>query len=191
MSKFLFVLFFLLTTPSFAGNTSSSDTHSKTHSKTKASAEKITKSILNGTAEPQYKTISKIQYFAGGILGIFPGYGLGHAIQGRWMETGWIFTSTELLIKIGNMLVSNDTSNNLIDYVDVVVYDSRMSDAKNLALAISGWAWRGFRLWEIVDVWWLPSHYKLAQKKSFQIAPVYSYNGNIKGTMGLSFKYRW
>ena len=39
------------------------------------------------------KTISEGQYIMGGVFGTVIGYGIGHAMQGRWTKTGWIHTS--------------------------------------------------------------------------------------------------
>ena len=41
--------------------------------------------------------ISQTRYIIGGILGTYPiGLGVGHAVQGRWSQMGWIFTAGEL-----------------------------------------------------------------------------------------------
>lgn len=41
--------------------------------------------------------ISTVSYVVGGVLGTYPvGLGIGHAIQGRWSQKGWIFTAGEL-----------------------------------------------------------------------------------------------
>ena len=42
-------------------------------------------------------TVSKTNYYAGGALSILPGFGIGHAVQGRWREKGWIFTAGEVV----------------------------------------------------------------------------------------------
>ena len=42
--------------------------------------------------------ISKNRYITGGVLGTALGFGIGHAVQGRWLsDKGWIFTSAELV----------------------------------------------------------------------------------------------
>lgn len=47
--------------------------------------------------------MDKTKYIVGGVLGTYPiGLGIGHAIQGRYSEKGWIFTAGEL----GAMAVS-------------------------------------------------------------------------------------
>src|SRR5262245_13896284 len=39
--------------------------------------------------------ISDSQRIRGGVASLFFGLGLGQAVQGRWTETGWIFTLGE------------------------------------------------------------------------------------------------
>lgn len=80
------------------------------------------------------------RYVLGGIVGTYPGLGVGHAVQGRWGTKGWIFTAgetTSLLVALGG-LISMDS-----------LYDSD-------GLAIYGLgvlAYSGFHIWEIIDVW--------------------------------------
>lgn len=38
------------------------------------------------------------RYVTGGVLSLYPGFGIGHAVQGRWAERGWIFTASEIAI---------------------------------------------------------------------------------------------
>ena len=38
-----------------------------------------------------------MRYLAGGLLGTFVGFGIGHALQGRWDDDyGWVFAATQL-----------------------------------------------------------------------------------------------
>ena len=32
------------------------------------------------------------RYVTGGVLSIYPGFGIGHAVQGVWLDRGWMFT---------------------------------------------------------------------------------------------------
>jgi hypothetical protein len=62
--------------------------------------------------------MSKLTYAVGGVIGTYPGYGLGHLIQGRWQESGWKFTAGELagvsLIGLGLAQCSGDIEGNWI-----------------------------------------------------------------------------
>jgi hypothetical protein len=96
--------------------------------------------------------ISTTRYVIGGVLGTYPiGFGVGHAIQGRWSEQGWIYTAGELgslgVLIIGAAGCLNDELENGIN---------RKDDCKgfNEAMIITGAiGFIGFRIWEIVDVW--------------------------------------
>ena len=43
------------------------------------------------------KTSDGTSNLVAGIASIFPGFGLGHALQGRWLDKGWIFTTGGIL----------------------------------------------------------------------------------------------
>ena len=99
-----------------------------------------------------YKEMSTGRYVGGGITSLFISLGIGHAIQGRYKEKGWIFTITSIVTGIG-LVSSLETGDQ-----DVV----------------AGWAllWFGVRIWEAIDVWVLPSSYKLVSlppKESFTL----------------------
>ena len=136
------------------------------------------------------KTITNGQYIGGGVVSLFVGYGIGHAIQGRYMERGWIFTAAELgvlSVFIGSLVYSlkDLKSGDTIEYVTDIMDHA----AKPLSL-ISLLAFVGVRIWEVVDVWNLPSDYKIVKESPFQLSPLYAYNGNNLD-LGLSLKYRF
>lgn len=99
--------------------------------------------------------ISDTRYIVGGILGTYPiGLGVGHAIQGRWSDKGWIFTAGELgaatVFVIGALGCVSDELNSGLNGKD---------DCKGLneAMVVTGIVgYIGFRIWEIVDVWSVP-----------------------------------
>ncbi len=87
--------------------------------------------------------ISEGAYVAGGILGTFPGLGIGHAVQGRYLQKGWIFTVGE----IGSYgLAVAGAVNCLADSLS-----SRDCNGGLIVLGVA--AYVGFRVWEIIDVW--------------------------------------
>lgn len=92
--------------------------------------------------------ITQFQYIAGGIVGTYPiGLGVGHAIQGRYVEKGWIFTAGEL----GSLLVLIAGVGDCWDN-----YNSRYRTCDG-GMAVAGLiGYVGFRIWEIVDVWAAP-----------------------------------
>lgn len=137
--------------------------------------------------------ISNAKYVIGGILGTYPiGLGLGHAVQGRWDQTGWIFTAGELS-SIGVLLVgvlSCDDDN------------STCSDLSTALIVTGVIGYIGFRLWEIGDVWVAPfSHNRKVRelkdyinktsaptvKSSLNLVPVI--NPKMGQGLGLTFTF--
>lgn len=87
--------------------------------------------------------ISEGRYIAGGIIGTWPiGLGVGHAIQGRYTDKGWIFTVGEL----GAAMV-------MISGMGDCWTGSRYEACNGSNLAIGAFALVGFKIWEIVDLW--------------------------------------
>jgi hypothetical protein len=95
--------------------------------------------------------ISDTSYIVGGVLGTYPiGFGIGHVIQGRWSEQGWIFTAGEaaslgaILAGVSGCIRDSD-------------FDTDHCSGFNSTLIIGGLlGFVGFRVWEIVDVWATP-----------------------------------
>lgn len=136
----------------------------------------IYESNLPNYSSKNYKTISTGQYIAGGAMGILLGIGIGHAVQGRYSERGWIFTVSQIGsgIALGYYLAAENEPFVIISAISLI----------------------GFRIWELIDVWWLPSTYKVTSKKenTFSISPalLYSYNSpNMNTALGFSIKYVW
>ena len=119
--------------------------------------------------------ISTGQYVTGGILGTLIGLGVGHAIQERYTENGWLFTVSQL----GSVFSLGYFANQKND----------------LWTGLSALALIGFKIWELIDVWWLPSSHKIAlyeEENSFYIAPLlYSYNNSSQKIFGLSLGLKW
>ena len=48
------------------------------------------------------------------------------------------------------------------------------------------------RIWELIDVWMLPSHYKVGERKTLQFYPLVFYDQKSKNlNWGLSLNYRF
>lgn len=152
------------------------------------------------------KTISNGRYLGGGFLSIFPGFGIGHAIQGRYMEKGWIFTVTELATIGGFILSVISLTTDLKDGVKDIVKtteeskDFEFDDIDFGSVKIKGSLSLAFLLtyisvkaWEMTDAFMLPSHYKVVKKRPFQIKPLVSLNNaNLDDfDLGLSLKYKF
>lgn len=116
--------------------------------------------------------ISTTAYVLGGIVGTYPiGLGVGHAIQGRYSDKGWIFTAGELgslalvMAGAGDCLSTSSSAN------------STCRGGGAIVMGVLGFV--GFRIWEIVDVWAAPpqinQHYrslKLQMQRQSSIRPI-------------------
>jgi hypothetical protein len=109
--------------------------------------------------------IGAARHIIGAVFAINPGFGIGHAIQGRYSQTGWYFTAGELgSIALGATGILGG-------------YGS----SYNGALFIVGFF--GFKIWEIVDgiggpFWdnsryqYLHNRYNISNAVRFKIMPV-------------------
>ncbi len=144
--------------------------------------------------------ITKGRYITSGIVGTAAGFGIGHGIQGRYGELGWVFTVAETASVI--LLLRG-----LSKCVDDGIYDSNTDDdiwyARNgnegcdsglMSLGLVGFL--GFHIWEIIDVWTHPPAHNRryrsiknrssspAEKTNFFILPT-----DKGATAGLAFTF--
>ena len=129
------------------------------------------------------KTIYREQYIIGGIFGTMSGFGIGHAVQGRYTEKGWIFTMGGLSLLAGfsgavyfGFGASYQPDNKLL-------FGAAYTSLGVLLIGM------GLKIWEVVDVWMLPSHYKVVKEKAFQVKPLAFYDTNNQLHYGLSLNY--
>lgn len=139
--------------------------------------------------------INDTKYIVGGILGTYPlGFGIGHVVQGRWSEQGWIFTAGEAA-SISAIFIGVGGCHGQIS--------SDGCSSANSTLIVAGlFGLVGFRIWEIVDVWAVPpsqnrkykelkiyiqGETKKDVKTSLDLVPIFDpYLGN-----GLAFNLRF
>ena len=94
----------------------------------------------------QQGEISDGQHIGGGLVAFFVPFGVGQAVQGRWNDTGWIFTVGEL----GSIAAMITGAVKLIDDCgdDTICSD----DTAGSTLLVGGAIALGvFRIWELVD----------------------------------------
>lgn len=134
------------------------------------------------------------QYIGGGVASLFVGFGVGQAVEGRWHDTGWIFTLGEpvafgvfiygLMQNIGCIGTSGGCSNN--------------HDAGSTAIVVGAVSLVGLRLWEVIDAFVGPSRhnerYRALQMRLGNPMPAYTYrpfvapsNGGAVAGLSLSF----
>ena len=138
-------------------------------------------------------TISNGLYIGGGVASIFVGFGIGHAIQGRYGEKGWIFTVADLVAIGGYFTSVVFLAGDVMDAAEAGETISAGTVKKKGGLALGFLAAMvGVRIWEIIDAWMLPSHYKVVKESPFQAAPLISWNHmNSSFDVGLSLKYKF
>lgn len=126
--------------------------------------------------------ISQGQYISGGVVGTVFGFGIGHAIQGRWTKTGWIHTTLQSgagAIVITGLLLTETPSFSLglagLYYIFPI------------GLAVLS----GAKIWEIIDVWVLPSSMKAVSQKGLHMTPTLYSQHNQGNFLGLQLQYKF
>jgi hypothetical protein len=93
--------------------------------------------------------ISEGEQFGGGIVALFVGFGSGQAIQGRWSDTGWIFTLGEtasfVAMMSGAFRLAEDCTNDFGED-----RDCDHSDGPAL-MVIGALGLTVFRIWGTID----------------------------------------
>ena len=139
--------------------------------------------------DSSYKTISKARYIAGGLLSVFPGFGIGHDVQGRGEEKTGSATKSRLFLQV-------QTINLLCGAGMLWLEGAEEPDEKTSRQVYRGAAIACFSLFlfarivEVWDAWNLPSHYKIVGKP-FQLNPLVYYDSDKNLSAGLSLKYQF
>lgn len=130
--------------------------------------------------------MSTPRYVTGGIVGTIPGFGLGHVVQERWLERGWIFTVGE----VGSLALIGVGLNSC--FADALS-SGDCNNTKTLGWGILGLV--VFKVWEFGDVWLTPiirnREYRelkkeLEKRKKISLAPLLDQN---KVGLGLAFQF--
>ncbi len=118
-----------------------------------ASDPSLPKSDPSGSEKgtPSVIQISRGKYITGGVLASTLGFGIGHAVQGRYSEKGWIFTAAEVtglaLLIHANCFRPRNTNSQIRSVRE-------QSDCENVTEGIGGAALLlGFHIWEVIDAW--------------------------------------
>jgi hypothetical protein len=94
--------------------------------------------------------ISDGQWLVGGLASVVLGFGIGQAVEGRWLDRGWIFTVGEgasIVAIVAGAVEGVDCSNS--------VNGGRCNNG--IGLVVGGvLAFTGLRVWEIVDAFAVP-----------------------------------
>lgn len=112
--------------------------------------------------------VSSGQYYGGAVVGTLFGLGIGHAIQERYGEMGWIFTVGE----VGSLAIMGGA----IGWIFTSLRGRSWREARSADFPVGGFVLllggamlkTGFRIWEIVDVWAGATPEDSAPKKASQ-----------------------
>lgn len=88
------------------------------------------------------------KYITGGVLASTIGFGIGHGVQGRYAEKGFIFTATE----VGGLALILAGASTCKEEIDIYGTKSTKCSSNSAIVAGAG-ILIGFRVWEIVDAW--------------------------------------
>ena len=128
---------------------------------TRARQKKASKTRL---AKSKHKTegISPYRFVAGGMLSILPGFGVGHAVQGRWLrDYGWIFTAGQVASLMG--IGRHDTHCYTPSSSSATVYRhapppdepcTKEDERKQKIQSYFGYAFAFFKIGEMAHAWW-------------------------------------
>ena len=95
--------------------------------------------------------IGPVGHIGGGLVATFVGFGTGQAVQGRWLERGWIFTVGETA-SLGVMVYGLGKA-----ATSCVNEDGSDCGSSGLGLVAGGAiALTGLHIWEIVDAFVAP-----------------------------------
>jgi hypothetical protein len=138
--------------------------------------------------------ITQGEHFGGVLVGFFLGFGSGQAVQGRWSDTGWIFTVGEAASVAAIMVGIGDIFQ---DCIDSTCHDDNENGGL-FAVGIIGLV--GFRVWEIVDSVAGPSSHNrklhdiqmrmgYSQPGYYSIAPFVAPTHGGGGIAGVTFRF--
>lgn len=125
------------------------------------------------------------RYLAGGLLGSAYGVGLGHLVQGRWLEQGWMFTGGE----VGGIALAIYGMEQCAEAERTAALEGRRTRCSMAPIVAGFAAFVGFRVWEIIDVWATPMRQNARIRRlrglQFYAAPT----GSRSATAGLGFHF--
>jgi hypothetical protein len=90
-----------------------------------------------------------MEYLGGGVLAWAPGFGVGHAVQGRWADKGWIFTVGQIFSAVFIMI---EVENFDCDDPKKSNFECYLSETDN-KFAFGAVSFSFFKIWEIWDAW--------------------------------------
>jgi hypothetical protein len=125
---------------------------------------------------------------SGGVVSILIGFGVGQAVQGRWHETGWIFTAGETVSMA--VLITGIMKATLPDgpHCRMVPCDAAPMNGTIIAGFIG---YSAFHIWEIIDAFAAPAIHNRrlhALQTRLAITPYVTLQGDAT-TGGLALRF--
>ncbi len=126
-----------------------------------------------------------------GAVGTFFGFGTGQAVQGRWLDRGWIFTAGELG-SIGALLAGMGSCVSGSDGFDGD--GGSVGGGCNTGLIAGGViGLLAFRAWEVADVWAAPGMHnrkvRRARSRAYRMSGYVTPTGSRSAVAGLSLSF--
>lgn len=131
---------------------------------------------VRGAKTNENAIMSHEQYHQGAFVGTLFGFGIGHAIQNRYTNKGWIFT----------MLEGSSVSCFIVAEIIKQTSPSGTPRSPNLPAMIAVTLWYlggavslvGFKIWESIDLWATPPSRDMIEERSLKgklsISPILS-----------------
>jgi hypothetical protein len=132
------------------------------------------------------------QFIGGGLASLFVGFGVGQAVEGRWHDTGWIFTLGEPLA-FGVMIYGLGQS---LDCFETSTNSCRNAGAGALVAGAIGLV--GLRLWEVIDAFvgpgrqnarWTALQQRMGNPVPFAVRPFVVPSGDGGAVAGVSLRF--
>ena len=134
------------------------------------------------------------QYLVGGVTSTVVGYGIGHAVQGRYWQDGWVFTAGELAANVLTAVSIAPCRDDFFSTSDISI-NKRLGKCNKAGLIAAPLIFVGFRIWETVDAWLTPNpdlkeHLFGRERKvsSLQLSYAPPFQGGL-GSLNLSYSF--
>ena len=137
------------------------ETNHNTHANTKDEAPaSVSSELATQSVDPldftDIKGMTLHEYLWGGLTSTVFGFGAGHALQGRYFDNGWIFTTAELA-STGILFASIAPCKDDLFSSRQLSASQRLSHCNKGGIAFANLSYFGVRIWEILDSWLAPS----------------------------------
>ena len=175
--QYLFILFFIPAMSFALPNLTSENYFAYSDTPTLSSSSLYLASNDDYSNGGSANTISQGRYIGGGVASMFLGFGIGHAVQGRWLEGGWVHTA----LQSGTLVVFMG----VLWFTGLQLHFGEVDSRSITATVGLGLVLSGLKIWELIDVWMLPDSIRVIssspQNSVFPSLYSYEYKANAPG----------